>query len=79
MRDVLEIGLVLRVGLDAEGGGEDELADGCAEAGEESIEGLDPLADALNNSHLHVCFQYTIRKISASGLPTHAMVIGNGK
>jgi hypothetical protein len=40
MRDVFEFGLVFRVGLDAEGGGEDELADGCAEAGEEGVEGL---------------------------------------
>ena len=40
MRDAGEFGLVLRVGLDAERGGEDELADGCAEAGEEGVEGL---------------------------------------
>lgn len=40
MRDILKIGLVLRVGLDAQRGSEDELADGGAEAGEEGVEGL---------------------------------------
>ena len=40
VRDGLEVGLVLGVGLDAEGGGEDKLADAGAEAGQESVEGL---------------------------------------
>lgn len=38
--DGLEFILVLRVGLDAQAGGQDELADGGAEAGEEGVEGL---------------------------------------
>ena len=41
MRNALKVGLVLRVGLDAQRGSEDELADGGAEAREEGIEGLD--------------------------------------
>jgi hypothetical protein len=41
VRDALELGLVLGVGLHAEGGGQDELADAGAEAGQESVEGLD--------------------------------------
>jgi len=40
MRDIFKLGLVLRVGLDAQRGSEDELADGGAEAREESIERL---------------------------------------
>lgn len=36
----LEFGFVLGIRLDAEGGGEDELADRGAEAGEECVEGL---------------------------------------
>lgn len=38
--DGLEFILVLRVGLDAQAGGQDELTDGGAEAGEEGVEGL---------------------------------------
>ena len=41
MADGFEFVFVLRVGLDPEAGGEDELADCGAEAGEESIEGLE--------------------------------------
>jgi hypothetical protein len=40
VRDALKLGLVFGVGLDAEGCGKDELANGCAEAGEEGVEGL---------------------------------------
>lgn len=40
VRDALELGLVLRVGLDAEGGCEDELTDAGAESGQKSIERL---------------------------------------
>ena len=40
MADGLEFILVLRVGLDAQAGGQDELTDGGAEAGEEGVEGL---------------------------------------
>lgn len=40
MRYGAKVGLVLRVGLDSQAGGKDELADGSSEAGEESIEGL---------------------------------------
>ena len=36
----VEIFLVRRVGLDSQAGGENELADGGAEAGEERVEGL---------------------------------------
>ena len=50
MRDVLEFGLVFGVGLDAEGGGEDELADGCAEAGEEGVEGLGGLVSRCTSN-----------------------------
>ena len=35
-----ELGLVVRVGLDAQAGREDELGDRGAEAGEEGVEGL---------------------------------------
>lgn len=41
VRDALELGLVLGVGLHAEGGSQDELADAGTEAGQESVEGLD--------------------------------------
>lgn len=41
MADLAEFFPVGRVGLDAEGGGEDELADGGGEAGEEGVEGLE--------------------------------------
>lgn len=40
MADALELCLILRVGLDAETSREDELADGSAKAGKESVEGL---------------------------------------
>jgi hypothetical protein len=40
MRNVLKLGLVLRVGLNAQRGCEDELADGCAEARKEGVERL---------------------------------------
>lgn len=40
MRDVFKVGLVGGVGLDAERGSKNELTDGGAEAGEESIERL---------------------------------------
>lgn len=40
MRNALKVGLVLRVGLDAERRCEDELADAGAEAGEEGVERL---------------------------------------
>lgn len=40
MANALELILVLRIGLDAQRGREDELADGGAEAGEEGVEGL---------------------------------------
>lgn len=40
MADTLKLLPVLRVTLDAQGSGEDELADGGAEAGEEGVEGL---------------------------------------
>ncbi len=38
--DGFEFSLVFRVGLDAQRGGEDKLANGRAEAGEEGVEGL---------------------------------------
>lgn len=41
VRDALKLGLVLGVGLHAEGGSQDELADAGAESGQESVEGLD--------------------------------------
>lgn len=40
MADALELRLILWVSLDAETSGEDELADGGAEAGKEGVEGL---------------------------------------
>jgi len=40
MRDIFEFGLVVRVGLHAKRGREDELANGGSEAGEEGVEGL---------------------------------------
>lgn len=40
MGNGLELGLVLWVGLDAQGSCEDKLADAGAEAGEEGVEGL---------------------------------------
>jgi len=40
MRDILKLGLVLGIRLDAQRGREDELADGSAEAGEEGVEWL---------------------------------------
>src|SRR4051812_48322302 len=43
VRDRAEFGLVVWVRLDAQGGGEHELADGGAEAGEEGVEGLERL------------------------------------
>lgn len=43
MGDGSELGLVLGIGLDAQRGCEDELANGGAEAGEEGVEWLDVL------------------------------------
>lgn len=40
MGDRLKLSLVFGIRLNAEGGSEDELADGCAEAGEEGVEWL---------------------------------------
>lgn len=40
VRDAAKVALVLRVGLDAQAGREDELADGGGEAGQEGVEGL---------------------------------------
>lgn len=40
MADALELRLILRVSLDAETSGEDELADGGAETGKKGVEGL---------------------------------------
>jgi hypothetical protein len=40
MRNILKLGLVLRVRLDAQRRCEDELANGCAEAGKEGVERL---------------------------------------
>jgi hypothetical protein len=40
MTGILELGLVLRIGLQAQRDGQDELAHGGAEAGEEGVEGL---------------------------------------
>jgi hypothetical protein len=40
MRNALKVGLVLRVGLDAEGSSKDELTDTGTEAGKESVERL---------------------------------------
>jgi hypothetical protein len=51
VRNILELGLVFRVCLDAQRGCEDELADACAETGEEGVEGLgDELAMVLKAS-----------------------------
>lgn len=47
VRNVLEVDLVLRVGLDAKGGCKDELANGCAEACEEGVEGLENCRSAI--------------------------------
>lgn len=40
MADAFELRLILRISLDAETSGEDELADSGAETGEEGVEGL---------------------------------------
>jgi hypothetical protein len=59
MRDGSELGLVLRIGLDAQRGCEDELADGGAEAGEEGIEWLDVwLAVCSDNDRFASTAQY---------------------
>lgn len=64
MRDILKLGLVLRVGLHAERSREYELADGCAEAREKRIKRkvadndyVEELQCAYCNEEAHECVE----------------------
>jgi hypothetical protein len=49
MRNALKLALVLRIRLNAQRGREYELADGCAEAGEEGVEWLYPTNQSISS------------------------------